>query len=86
MARTEKQWAEARELQTKLATQGILAVYGGDSKGHGFWLYRANPDAIARYEATRGYTHLDDVTLIPNDGKRSGNPSFTMFQDAVTVS
>ncbi len=68
-------------LQAQLKERGILSLYGG-KKGHGFWLYQAPPEAIERYERTRGWTHLDDCTCIKNDGKRSGNPYFTMFSDA----
>lgn len=86
MARTEKQWAEAKELQAKLAAQGILAIYGGDKKGHGFWLYPAGPEALKRWEETRGYTHLDDCgPCMQTACHRSGNPCFTMFEDAAKL-
>ena len=71
-------------LQGKLEAKGILPMYGG-RKGHGFWLYRASPEAIVRVHETGGYTHLDDVVIIENDGKRSGNPSFHMWADAVAL-
>ena len=76
------QMEQVTTLILALATKGILAVYGG-RKGHGFWLYPASPETIARWNATRGYTHLDDAgPCIQNDGQRSGNPYFTMFEDA----
>lgn len=87
IARLERE--EAAQLRARLAGHGILAIYGGGSgllqKGHGFWLYRAGPEALARYKATNGWTHLDDVTVITNDGVRSGNPYFWMFDDAVKL-
>ena len=78
------QRAEAEHLMEKLAASGILAIYGGGSrgKGHGFWLYQATPEYIARYRAD-DYTDLVELPpVIQNDGKASGNPAFTMFEDA----
>ncbi len=69
-------------LQAQLAERGILALYGG-CKGHGFWLYPATPEALARWTATRGFTSYEGCgPCIQNDGVKSGNPYFTMFDDA----
>ena len=85
------QIAEAEALRQVFAKQGVLAIYGGSKesahnkrgKGHGFWLYPASQETLARYEATRGCTHLDDAgAAILNDGKGSDNPGFWLFEDA----
>ena len=82
--RAARERKEAAELTPQLETAGILAVYGGGSrsKGHGFWLYTASPETIKRFSDTRGWSSLEAATVIRNDGKKSGNPLFTMFEDA----
>ena len=72
-------------LQDRAQRLGIYALYGGgiDSKGHGFWMYYAPEAFFERNAATRGWTHMDDVSpSIRNDGRHSGNPHFWMYRDA----
>ena len=85
--RATRERKEAAELTPRLEAMGILAVYGGGSrsKGHGYWLYTARPETIKRWHDTRGWTSLENATVIRNDGKKSGNPLFTMFEDAVKL-
>lgn len=84
MSKTEQTALLVKELQGHLASKGILAIYGG-RKGHGFWLYPTSPEAISRYRLAHGYT--DDMgPALRNDGKKSGNPGFWMFEDALTYS
>ena len=85
--RAVREREEAAELTPRLEAAGYLAVYGGGSrsKGHGFWLYNAPPETIKIWHDTRGWTSLEDLAAIRNDGKRSGNPLFTMFEDAVKL-
>lgn len=80
------------KLVRDLAEVGIYAMYGGSSsdsrsgKGHGFWLYRAK-DAVTEAEIKegRGFDLMckgGRLENIKNDGSKSGNHCFTMFDDA----
>ena len=85
--RAARERKEVAELTPRLEAAGILAVYGGGSrsKGHGFWLYTASAETIKRWGAFHGWSSLKNATVIRNDGKKSGNPLFTMFEDAVKL-
>lgn len=80
---------EGLDLIPQLARKGILALYGGGSetpnnlraKGHGYWLYQASHEEIETYNAANGYCPIPGEN-IQNDGIKSGNPHFTMFEDA----
>lgn len=76
---SDAQFSEALMLIQDFAAINIIAIYGG-TKGHGFWLYPANPEAI------RAWIFEGNLDLfcprITNDGAKSGNPYFTMFDDA----
>ena len=80
--RTEAQRSEAKALQQVLAKQGILALYGA-TKGHGFWLYPADPAVVVEWFENPGFMDWDLLgPRIENDGKASGNVAFWMFKDA----
>lgn len=84
----------------RLADCGIVAMYGGgdESKGHGFWLRQTNPEDAKRRAAwwrqarsmtNEQYTaerrHWDEGAPLVNDGEKSGNPHFWMFEDALAL-
>lgn len=83
------------KLVSDLADVGIYAMYGGSSsdsrsgKGHGFWLYRAKDEAAdAEIKAGRGFGLMCEgarLENIKNNGTKSGNGCFTMFDDALEI-
>ncbi len=81
---------DAQKLALRLAEQGIYAMYGG-CKGHGFWLYRVGVEMaktlVNQFDPeSSGSAYLFEQTpIIKNDGKRSGNPCFWMFDDALKL-
>ena len=70
-------------LINKLADKGIVAVYGGGakSKGHGFWMYQSTPEQARKVIEKGFYCDIPGKTL-ENDGQKSGNPYFWMYEDA----
>lgn len=77
-----------REVHEKFLDKNHIALYGGGpkSKGHGFWINPASPEIVKRYRETAGWLDLSDCApALQNDGKRSGNPYFWMFSDAVAL-
>ena len=88
--REEKEQA-ANELAKRLAEKGIFAIYGG-RKGHGFWLYRVGMELAKRlleaFDPEKFWDLADSfeqTPIIKNDGKKSGNPCFWMFDDALKL-
>jgi len=81
----------ANELAKRLAEKGIYAMYGG-RKGHGFWLYRVGVEMakqfLGAFDPEKFWDLADSfeqTPIIQNDGKRSGNPNFWMFDDALKL-
>lgn len=71
-------------LQEIAESSGFFIMYGG-KKGHGFWMYRAtNEWAKKEIAAGRGINLVGKAGLenIQNNGSRSGNPHFWMFDEA----
>ncbi len=62
-------------------SRNILALYGR-GKGHGFWLYSTTPGFITKYKAEHGWCAIEGKAIL-NNGIRSGNQWFWMFDDAV---
>ncbi len=88
--REEKEQA-ANELAKRLAEKGIFAMYGG-KKGHGFWLYRVGVEMakqlLEAFDPEKFWDLADSfeqTPIIKNDGKKSGNPCFWMFDDALKL-
>ena len=88
--REEKEQA-ANELAKRLAEKGIFAMYGG-RKGHGFWLYRVGMEMakqlLEAFDPEKFWDLSDSfeqTPIIKNDGKKSGNPCFWMFDDALKL-
>ena len=82
---------DAQKLALRLAEQGIYAMYGG-CKGHGFWLYRVGVEMaktlVNQFDPEKFWDLADSfeqTPIIKNDGKRSGNPCFWMFDDALKL-
>lgn len=82
---------EASELAIRLAERGIYAMYGG-VKGHGFWCYSVGVEVarklVACFDARLFWEIADafeETPIIKNDGKKSGNPCFWMFSDAIKL-
>ncbi len=90
LTREEKEQA-ANELAKRLAEKGIYAMYGG-RKGHGFWLYRVGvemaKELLEAFDPEKFWDLADSfeqTPIIKNDGKKSGNPCFWMFDDALKL-
>jgi hypothetical protein len=90
LTREEKEQA-ASELAKRLAEKGIYAMYGG-RKGHGFWLYRVGvemaKELLEAFDPEKFWDLADSfeqTPIIKNDGKKSGNPCFWMFDDALKL-
>jgi hypothetical protein len=88
--REEKEQA-ANELARRLAEKGIFAMYGG-RKGYGFWLYRVGVEMakqlLEAFDPEKFWDLADSIEgtpIIKNDGKKSGNPCFWMFDDALKL-
>lgn len=98
--KSENEMDAVNEAIDRLADCGIVAMYGGgdESKGHGFWLRQTNPEDAKRraawwrqagsmtneqYLAER--RHWEEGTPLVNDGEKSGNPHFWMFDDALAL-
>lgn len=98
--KSENEMDAVNEAIDRLADCGIVAMYGGgdESKGHGFWLRQTNPEDAKRRAAwwrsagsmtNEQYTaerrHWEEGTPLVNDGEKSGNPHFWMFDDALAL-
>ena len=74
---------KVKALREQLAEHDIYAMYGC-KKGHGFWLYRTNA-GIAKQLCENfdpALWHDNVVYTLHNDGVKSGNDCFWMFEDA----
>lgn len=82
----ERQRLEADQAIERFAAVEVLALWGGGSrsKGHGFWLYRAAPAAIAEYNERKGFCEIPGKSLA-NNGKTSGNEWFWLMKDALVL-
>jgi len=67
-----------------LAAAGIASIYGG-CKGHGFWLMKSTTEQAQRFIMES--LSLSGITgeVMLNDGARSGNPYFFIFEDAEEI-
>ena len=88
--REEKEQA-SNELAKRMAEKGIFAMYGG-RKGHGFWLYRVGVEMakqlLEAFDPEKFWDLADSfeqTPIIKNDGKKSGNPCFWIFDDALKL-
>jgi hypothetical protein len=69
----------------KLAEVGIVAIYGG-TKGHGFWLAQTTPErALSLFQNPNHYDGSPAGITLHNDGRKSGNTAFFMWDDALAL-
>ena len=90
LTREEKEQA-AYKLAKRLAEKGIYAMYGG-RKGHGFWLYRVGVEMakqlLEAFDPEKFWglaDSIEETPIIRNNGEKSGNPCFWMFDDALKL-
>ena len=84
----EEREQAANELAKRLAEKGIFAIYGG-RKSHAFWLYRVGMELakqrLETFDPEKFWDLADSfeqTPIIKNDGKKSGDPCSSMFDDA----
>jgi hypothetical protein len=84
MAKQPFPQSEVTAARRKLAEVGIVAIYGG-SKGHGFWLAQTTPERALWHLAHPMETINQIGISLRNDGRKSGNEYFFMWDDALAL-